>query len=30
MPKEGTHCVCLLLLLIDYVFRIDKNYYPQV
>ena len=27
MLKEGTHCVCSL---IHYVFKMGKNYYPQV
>ena len=30
MPKEGSHCICLSVILIDSVFKIDKNYYPQV
>ena len=29
MPKEGPHCICLSVM-IDFVFKIDKNYYPQV
>ena len=27
MPKEGPHCLSVM---IDFVFKIDKNYYPQV
>ena len=30
MPKEGSHCICLSVILIDYVLEIGKNYYPQV
>ena len=30
MPKEGLHCICLSVVLIDSVFKMDKNYYPQV
>ena len=30
MPKEGSHCICLSVKLIDSVFRVGKNYYPQV
>ena len=30
MPKEGTHYICLLVILVDSVFKIGKNYYPQV
>ena len=26
MPKEGPHCICLSVM-IDFVFKIDKNYY---
>ena len=29
MPKEGPHCICLSVM-IDFAFKIDKNYYPQV
>lgn len=28
--EEGSHCVCLSVMLIDFVFKMDKNYYPQV
>ena len=30
MPKEGSHCICLSVILIDSVFEMGKNYYPQV
>lgn len=30
IPKEGFHCICLSAILIDYVFKISKNYYTQV
>ena len=30
MSKEGFQYICLLVILIDSVFRTDKNYYPQV
>ena len=26
IPKKGSHCVCLSVILIDFVFRIGKNY----
>ena len=26
MPKEGSHCICLSVILIDSVFKTDKNY----
>ena len=29
IPKEGSQCICLSLVLIDSVYRKDKNYYPQ-
>ena len=29
IPKEGSHFTCLLVILIDSVFRTGKNYYPQ-
>ena len=29
-PKEGSQCICLSAILINSVFRIDKNHYPQV
>ena len=30
MPKEGSQFISLSVILIDSVFRTDKNYYPQV
>ena len=30
IPKEGSQCICLSVILINSVFRIGKNYYPQV
>ena len=30
MPKEGPHCICLSVILIDFVFKMGKSYYPQV
>ena len=30
MPKEGFRCVCFSVILIDYVFKMGKNYYPQL
>ena len=30
MLKEGSHCICLSAILIDSVFKINKNYYPRV
>ena len=30
MPKEGSQCICLSVVLIDSVYRTGKNYYPQV
>ena len=29
MPKEGSQCICLSVVLIDSVYRTGKNYYPQ-
>ena len=28
--KEGSHCICLSAILIDFALKIGKNYYPQV
>ena len=28
--EKSTHCICLSVLLIDSVYRKDKDYYPQV
>ena len=30
IPKQGSQCVCLSAILIYSVFRIGKNYYPQM
>ena len=30
IPKEGSNIICLSMIFIDSVFRIGKNYYPQV
>ena len=30
MLKEGSCCMCLSMVLIDSVFKMSKNYYPQV
>ena len=30
ISKEGSQFICLSVILIDYVFRMGKNYYPQV
>ena len=30
MPKEGSHCICLSSISIESVFRMGKNYYPQM
>ena len=30
IPKEGSQFICLLVILINSVFRTNKNYYPQV
>lgn len=30
MPKEGCHCVCLSVILLDSVFKLGIKYYPQV
>ena len=29
IPTEGSHCVCLSVILIDFHFKVSKNYYPQ-
>ena len=29
IPKEGSQCICLSVILIDSVYKKDKNYYPQ-
>ena len=30
IPEEGSQCICLLVVLIDSIFRTGKNYDPQV
>ena len=30
IPKEGSHCICLPVILINSVFRTSKNHYPEV
>ena len=30
IPKEGSQCICLSVILIYFVFRTGKNYYPQM
>ena len=30
IPKEGSHCICLSVNVINSVFRTDNNYYPRV
>ena len=30
MPKKGCHCVCLAIILIDSVFNMGENCFPQV
>ena len=30
IPKEGSQCICLSVILIDSVFRKGNNHYPQV
>ena len=30
IPKQGSQCICLLVILIESVYRTSKNYYPQV
>ena len=30
IPKEGSQCICLSVILIDSAFRTGKNHYPQV
>ena len=29
IPKDGSRCICLSVILINSVFRTGKNYYPQ-
>ena len=30
VPEEGSLCICLSVVLIDFVFKMGKNYYSQV
>ena len=30
IPKEGSEYICLTVILLDWVYKKDKNYYPQV
>ena len=30
MPKEGSHCICLSVTLIDSIFKIGKTFYQKV
>ena len=30
MTRDGPQCICLLVILLDSIFRIGKNYYPQL
>ena len=30
LPKEGSQCIYLSVILMDSVYRKDENYYPQV
>ena len=30
IPKKGSQCIFLSVILINSLFKIDKNYYPQV
>ena len=30
MPKDGSPCIGLLIILTDFVFKIGKYYYPKV
>ena len=30
VSEEGSHCVCFLVISIDFVFKMSKNYCPQV
>ena len=29
VPKTGSHCACLLVILIDCIVKMGRNYYPQ-
>ena len=30
MPKKGSYCICISVVLIVSVFKMSKNHYPQV
>lgn len=30
MPKEGSHCICLSLVLTASILKMSKSYYPQL
>ena len=30
IPKEGSHCIFISVILIDSVFQVARNYYPQM
>ena len=30
IPKEGSQCICLSVVLIDSIYKIRKNYYPPI
>ena len=30
MPKEGSHCTCLSLVLTGSILKMSKSYYPQL
>ena len=30
MPKKDSHCIFLSVILIDSIFKMSKNYYPEV
>lgn len=30
MPKEGSHCICLSLVLTGSILKMSKSYYPQL
>ena len=30
IPKEDSHCICLSVILIDFVFKKNNSYYPLV
>ena len=30
ISKQGSHCICVSVILIDSIFKMGKNYYTQV